>query len=107
METISFNVLLFFSLLLEELAPSARVATVTVNDDVILVGLFFVLKLVGDVLERDDFHLVFLTLEDPVAGCLLTVPAVIQRDELFTFWIFLSGSGGVLDLLKDRIPPHY
>ena len=92
------------------LAPCPGETAVAVNSEHIHLGLFFKFKLVEDILECDDLGLFtfFCTgIEHPISSVLLTMSAVVQVDELTVIWVSYAGYGGVLDLVKDRIPAHY
>ena len=82
----------------EVLAPLAGVAAVGIDCDHIIMGPFFWLEAVEHILKGDD-----PILEHPVPGVLTSMAGVIQGDELPILWVFLSGSGGVSDLLQDGL----
>ena len=83
-------------LLFEVLAPFARVTAVGIDRDRIRMGLFFWLETVQHILEGD-----LPILEHPVPGVLTSMAGVVQGDVLMIVWGFLSGSGGVSDLIQN------
>ena len=80
----------------EVLAPLAGVAAVGIDRDIIPFGPFFWLEAVENILKGDD-----PILEHPVPGVLTSMAGVVQGDDIFHIFVFLSGSGSVSDLLQD------